>query len=168
MHTSSMNNMKAFFDKYVKTGDSILDIGSKIYHRHTSYKDLIPEGATYCGMDLEAGENVDLVVENPYEWEEIEDNTFDIIISGQTFEHNPFFWKSFEEIVRVCKPDGMICVIAPSKGNIHRYPVDCWRFHPDGMQALADYTSIRLIESFIDANSKWGDCVGIFKNTRSE
>ena len=85
----------------------------------------------YSGLDVEKGPNVDIVVENPYDWE-IPDSSYDVVISGQAFEHIEFFWLTFLEMARVLKPQGLIILIAPSRGPQHRYPVDCWRFYPDG------------------------------------
>jgi len=165
MHSTSLENMKLFYKEYLKDGDIILDIGSKKYHGHQSYKDILPtdiKDITYNGLDIEPGLNVDIVTDQNYKWD-INDNSYDIVISGQTFEHTEFFWLTFQEMARVTRKNGYICVIAPSRGKIHRYPVDCWRFHPDGMVALAKYVNITLINSYISEGG-WGDCVGIFKN----
>ena len=53
-------------------------------------------------------------------------------------------------------------MIAPSRGRIHRYPVDCYRFDPDSYAALAKYTNSVLIDCWLDATSPWGDLVGVF------
>lgn len=50
------------------------------------------------------------------------------------------------EIARILKPHGICCIIAPSGGPEHRYPVDCWRFYPDGCAALARFAKLELIE----------------------
>jgi len=166
MHDSSLRNMRRFFDNYLTEGANILDVGSKKYGDHSTYRDVLPpvRGVKYMGLDIEDGENVDITVSDIYHWSEIPDGTYDVVISGQTFEHASFFWMTFQEMVRVTKLRGKICVIAPSKGGIHRYPVDCWRFYPDGMKALASYANVELLESHIDpASEMWGDCVGIFE-----
>ena len=166
MHSTSIENMKKFYKEYLKDGNSILDIGAKKYHGHQSYKDILPnniKNIEYTGTDIVEGKNVNIVLTDPYNWKNvISDNTYDIVISGQTFEHTEFFWVTFQEMVRVTKEGGYICIIAPSRGKIHRYPVDCWRFHPDGMVALAKYTKTELLNSYISEGG-WGDCVGIFQ-----
>src|SRR5262249_11476017 len=57
------------------------------------------------------------------------------------------------EIARVLKPGGYCCIIAPSSGYEHRYPVDCWRFYPDGFAALAKHAKLDLV----DAYTQWED-----------
>lgn len=164
MHKSSLNNMEKFFDEYLKNNNKILVVGSKKYHGHMTYKDIVSEekDVQYFGVDISEGENVDIIIKDIYAWEAIGDEEYDIVISGQTFEHMEFFWVAFKEMARVLKKGGHICVIAPSSGKIHRYPVDCWRFFPDGMRSLAKYANIKLLESYIDNSSEWKDCIGIF------
>jgi len=166
MHGSSLKNMEIFFDKYLKVNDKILDVGSLKVSKQITYKDVLPKGKTieYTGLDIEPGDNVDIVVEDIYKWKNIEDNTFNIAISGQAFEHIEFFWETFKEITRVVKKEGYICIIAPSEGPYHKYPVDCWRFRMGGMEALAKYSGIKLINTYIcEKNNIWKDCVGVFK-----
>ena len=66
----------------------------------------------YRGMDIQEGPNVDIVVSDIYNWIEIEDSSFDVVISGQAFEHMEFFWKAIKEIERILKPGGLCCIIA--------------------------------------------------------
>ena len=135
MHLSSYEVMTAFRKECLAGLESenltILDLGSQ--NVNGSYKELFncPHWK-YIGMDMSPGNNVDLVLEDPYSWKEIESDSVDVLISGQALEHIEFFWITFQEIARVLKPGGLCCIIAPSSGHEHRYPVDCWRFYPDG------------------------------------
>lgn len=45
----------------------------------------------YVGCDLEEGSNVDIVLNDPYDWKNIESNSYDVVISGQAFEHIEYF-----------------------------------------------------------------------------
>ena len=93
-------------------------------------------GLRYVGLYMQAGRNVDNVAKNPVVYSEVEDESFDFIVSGQAFEHNPFFWVSFCEMARILKQGGVMLVIAPSAGRVHRHPFDCWRYYPDLWLAL--------------------------------
>jgi SAM-dependent methyltransferase len=97
-------------------------------------------------MDTVAGDNVDIVLKNPYHWREVKSDSVDVLISGQAFEHIEFFWITMMEIARVLKPGGLCCILAPSGGYEHRYPVDCYRFYPDGFTALARYVQMEVVE----------------------
>lgn len=78
------------------------------------------------------------------------------------------------EISRVLKDDGICCIIAPSSGNEHKYPVDCWRFYPDGFKSLTKYTGLNKLqvytqwdkENYPDYNPVWKDSVLICKKPK--
>ena len=150
MHNSSMLRMKWFVENYaskiVKNNIKVLDVGS--YDVNGSYKDFFEDKKyEYFGLDMEEGPNVDIVLKNPYDWNEIETDFFDIIISGQAFEHIEFFWITMAEMARVLKKDGLLCLIAPNGFKEHRHPVDCYRFFSDGMVALARYVSLEPLHA---------------------
>ena len=148
MHKSSMLRMQWFANKYI--GDqkylNVLDVGS--YDVNGCYREIFEEkDCNYTGLDMEKGPNVDIVPQSSYIWEEIENDKYDIVISGQALEHIEFFWVTLEEIVRTTKEGGLICIIAPNGFKEHRYPVDCWRFFTDGMVALARYFELEVIHA---------------------
>lgn len=109
MHSSSLLRMQYFVENYLttKTPISILDVGS--YDVNGSYKQFFIEPHfSYTGLDMEHGSNVDIVPKYPYNWTEIEDNSFDVVISGQALEHIEFFWVTIAEMVRVLRPEGFL------------------------------------------------------------
>lgn len=175
MHLSSYLKMEWFKNKYLAGREAeelnILDIGS--LDMGGSYKALFGEPAwNYTGMDAVHGAGVDIVVSDCYRWNEIESAAYDVVISGQAFEHMPYFWLVMQEITRVMKPDGICCIIAPGAGPEHRCPVDCYRFYPDGMIAMAEYVHMNVLHAFMgegvkeperdifrDNDGIWQDCV---------
>jgi SAM-dependent methyltransferase len=158
MHTSSHEKMAAFVSTYLTEFRNepltILDVGSQVVaDQPLSYKPLFDAPAwTYTGLDVEAGLNVDVVPAHDYQWDELAADTFDVVVSGQAFEHIPFFWATAFEIGRVLRPGGVAVITAPGRGPQHRYPVDCWRFHDDGFQAVADYLGFEVLDVF----TEWG------------
>jgi len=171
MHTSSLAHMARLVAAYLTEARDldVLDIGSQDVNG--SYRPLFDkQGWRYRGVDMIAGRNVDIVMRNPYELP-LASKSVDLVISGQAFEHIDYFWITFLDMVRVLRPNGKIFLIAPSRGHEHRYPVDCWRFYPDGYRALARFGRIELVEVSTDweANAAedsavWGDTVGVFRN----
>lgn len=154
MHQSSMENMTAFRDEFLARRTSepmkILDLGSQDVNG--SYRHLFENpGWTYIGLDMAPGKNVDLILRTPYVWKEVKTDSVDVVVSGQAFEHIQFFWITMLEIARVLRPGGICCILAPSGGPEHRYPMDCWRFYPDGMTSLAQYAQMELIR----ASTQW-------------
>ena len=129
MHKSSLDKMLAFRKKYLDSKKNeallILDLGSlDVNGSYREYFDVF--SWTYSGIDMAPGNNVDIVLKNPYNWREIKSNSVDVLISGQAFEHIEFCWITMLEIARVLRPGGMCCIIAPSGGPEHRYPVEPW------------------------------------------
>ena len=174
MHQSSLEKMRAFREVYL-TGKE--DVALKIYDLGSMdiggcYRSLFGEEPwKYIGLDLTPGENVDIVLSDPYNWLEIESCSADVVISGQALEHIEFFWLTMKEIARILKPGGLCCIIAPSGGPEHKYPVDCWRFYPDGFRALARYADLNVVsvntqwepQGYRDDSDRWADTVLIAK-----
>jgi SAM-dependent methyltransferase len=160
MHDSSLVLMSRFLKMLPDTPLNILDVGS--YDVNGSYKNLIKNPKwKYVGLDMSPGPNVDIVAppETPFP---IPDSSFDVVISGQCFEHCEAPWLLIKEVERVCKPGGMIAIIAPWNFPIHRYPVDCWRILPDGMTyLLTKWCKFSMIEcGTAPINNVSGDCYG--------
>jgi SAM-dependent methyltransferase len=157
MHDSSFSKMREFVDAYLAPARDhslqILDVGARIAEDQTSYRSLFDNPSwRYRGLDVSQGPNVDITLTDPYEWREVPDASVDVVISGQALEHIEYPWRTMEEIGRVLRPGGLICIIVPSAGPEHRYPTDCWRFYPDGMSALARWAALEEVELFTD----WG------------
>ena len=163
MHKSSYMKMQYFKDTYLNPNDElkILDIGSFDKDGNYNYGLILNEkNWTYQGLDMRPGNNIDIVVENPYYWEEIKSESYDLVISGQAFEHIEFFWLTLEEIKRVLKPGGLFFLIVPSTGPVHKNPYDCYRFNENAMKAMAKYINLQVIEfgtNFDEISDPWYD-----------
>ena len=150
MHKNSLQIMQKFVKDYLPDRKmKILDIGSRIIPNQTeigSYrKYFIHKKWQYIGVDVEAGENVDIVMTDNNKFP-FKSGEFEVVISGQTIEHVEYPWVFFKEIERVLKKDGLCCIIAPAKLHEHRYPIDTFRYYPDGMRALAKYSNLKVLE----------------------
>ncbi len=178
MHQSSMDKMFSFRDRYLGGFDNrpllICDLGS--CDINGSYRKVFDDPAwTYVGLDLAPGKNVDVVLGNPYKWRPIKSDSVDVLVSGQAFEHMEFYWVAMLEVSRVLKPGGVCCIVAPSGGVEHRFPVDCWRFFPDGFRALGRFARLIVLEArtqwepdsrFSDLSNMWRDSVLVCRKPR--
>ncbi len=163
MHTASLVHMRANLKKYGIPPCKVLDVGSMNIEEKGCYRQVLTDEHDYTGIDLEAGDNVDVVLKDPYIYP-FEDDTFDVVLCGQVLEHceNPF--KLMEECYRVLKPGGFFFGVAPFKWDEHRFPVDCWRILPDGWKALFTHTGLTHVETYINKYRKnLQDCWGIAK-----
>lgn len=156
MHDTAYNNAKEFVEKYVLAGSLVLDVGSMDVNG--SLKPLF-ENCNYIGMDMESGNNVDIVCNShkmPFDI-----NPFDVIVSTSAFEHDFCFWETFREMCRVVKAGGLIYINAPSAGAYHSFPYDCWRFYADSGKALEywinTFTPYRVILIEQKINEEGGD-----------
>jgi SAM-dependent methyltransferase len=145
----------------------ILEVGS--LNVNGCLRDAATSTTHYVGLDLEAGPSVDFVITPGHDFP-IEDDSFDLVIASSVFEHDPRFWDTFVRMCRAARAGGHIYVNAPSNGNVHRYPMDCWRFYPDAGLALVEHArseglEIDLVESFIGNRHSdvWNDFVAIFR-----
>ena len=164
MHKNSYSKMKWFKNTYLKTSNNldVLDVGSLDRKGNYNYSNIFNEpNWTYTGLDFESGHNVDIVVKDIYDWSEIEDNSYDVIISGQFFEHLEFFWLTMSQIERVLKPGGYICIIAPSAGPKHGGDIpNCYYFYEDGLNAMAKFVNLEVLHTSVDDREEanpWND-----------
>lgn len=161
-----MNNMervKAKYLQHVGPESRILDVGGRGRKHDRSYGKLFMNASEYSVADIVSGPGVTHVMPGPYSLP-FADNTFDLVVSGQTLEHvnNPF--RSVEEMTRVLKINGFIVLIAPSAGPRHDKQ-DCWRFMDDAFRAIAEETGLKVVADWITKNAsdersrKWKDHV---------
>jgi SAM-dependent methyltransferase len=152
VHRTAINNAKLFADTYVQPLGkvSVVEIGSQ--NVNGSIKQAFSPEVTYVGLDFADAPGVDVRLTDPYSFP-FEDNEIDVVVSSSCFEHSEFFWLTFLEAVRIVRPGGLIYLNAPSNGQVHGYPVDCWRFYPDAGRARAHWAQrmkqdVVLLESY--------------------
>jgi SAM-dependent methyltransferase len=180
-------------ERYMKKGRhyDVLDFGSGTSPNQTMTHRSLLGGydVDYTGVDVREGNNIDTVMPKPYKIP-LKSRSVDVVLTGQVFEHVPFFWASLLEIARVMRPHALLLMTVPSRGHVHTEQ-DCWRFYPDGVKAMAAWSRLELVEVFTDFpprypaeqdprpkrkhdyasidgdNYYWGDTVGVFRRPKS-
>lgn len=168
MHDTAYEIGGAFIREYSKNHPCIIvEIGSMDFNG--TLRDHVEANDIYIGLDVEHGKSVDLVID-PLKPLPLRDNFADIVLSSSQMEHDKFFWKTFLDLARITKENGYIYISAPSNGDYHCYPIDCWRFYPDSGLALAEWATANgipctLIESFTAGrrHDNWNDYIAIFQ-----
>ncbi|MEP6596776.1 MAG: methyltransferase domain-containing protein [Ginsengibacter sp.] len=86
----------------------------------------------------------------------VDDNTFDIVFSGQVMEHVKNIWKWMDELKRITKKGGLIITILPVSWPYHVAPavVDCWRIYPEGMKALVEEKGLEILVNTFESLEK--------------
>lgn len=99
----------------------------------------------YLGVDMVAGPLVDMVAradDLP-----IADESFDVVVSTEMLEHDPYFWKSLEEMTRVLTDGGWLLLTTRGIGfPFHEYPGDYWRFTEDAIHHLFTDNGLETVE----------------------
>lgn len=182
MHRSALALMARQIGTYVPKDRriTVLDFGSRTVQRskQPTHRQLLADhDCEVIGVDVLDGTNVDVVMAKPYRLP-MRANSVDVVLAGQVFEHIPFFWASALEIARVLKPEGHFLMTVPSRGHVH-FKVDCWRYYPDGVRAMAAFAGLDVCEVHTDfppkadgrlrydridaVNHYWGDTVAVMQ-----
>jgi hypothetical protein len=116
----------------------ILEVGSyqvEGQEEIANLRGLFP-GRPYVGLDVRRGPGVDLV--GDVEALPQTDALIGTVLAVNTFEHVQRFWRGFDEIHRVLRPDGALVVACPFYFHIHDHPSDYWRFTPEALKLLLE------------------------------
>ena len=143
MHDNSMDLMRDFIEKYNVKNGRVVDIGS--LDLNGNYRGLFPD-AEYVGVDIVEGENVDVVMDSN-EWQAIKN--VDLVISGQTIEHVANIPKLLSSIFNILRPGGLLCVIAPSAGPSHDYPIWVGHFSVEEMSTIVTKAGFEILDCII-------------------
>lgn len=129
-------NQIIFLQKFVpQVAGPILEIGSKDYGSTSSFRDFYPN-APYVGVDMEAGKNVDEVVDLAEGLGPLEEAKFHLIVCCSVLEHCSKPWKMAENISRLAAPGGKLYMSVPWVWRYHAYPDDYFRFSFRGVESL--------------------------------
>jgi SAM-dependent methyltransferase len=103
----------------------------------------------YIGIDMRDGPGVDIVglaSDLPFR-----DAAFEVVVTTETFEHDPSFWRSLDEIRRVLVRGGHLLITTRGNGfGEHFEPNDYFRFMPNARGLLLDLAGCDLVEEALD------------------
>lgn len=145
MHESAALEMKRFSLRLDPAATLLVgDIGS--YDTLLAHQEIFDHCPwQYVGYDLHLGPSVHRILESQYDWRLPQ---HDVLISGQCLEHVVQPWRWIKEFLSAMKPGGVCCIIAPHTFEYHEFPVDCFRYWPDGIRGLFDWAGIREVEIY--------------------
>lgn len=95
------------------SGVRVLEIGS--YDVNGSIRKIF-DGSEYLGVDLFEGPGVDVVSSGHLL--KVPDGSFDVSISSECFEHNPFWVDTFKNMHRMTADSGMLAITCASRGRL--------------------------------------------------
>lgn len=139
-----MDFVRGKVERYELKDKDTLDVGSRDYNGTVK-----PLFTNYIGVDMEDGPNVDIIAradELPFPAE-----CFDVVVTTEMLEHDPFFWHSMEEMARVLRPGGYLIVTTRGINfHLHGYPDDYWRFTESALTHLFEMVDLAVIEVIPD------------------
>lgn len=135
-------------------GASVLEVGS--FDVNGGIRGVFSAARDYTGVDLCEGPGVDVVspgheLSNP-------DGSFDITLSTECFEHNPFWRETFVNMIRMTRPGGLVVFSCASRGRVEHGTTRTDPAHSPGTQSRGldyyrnlnqiDFEDLDLGESF--------------------
>lgn len=86
------------------------------------------------------------VLADMQEMTEIDDGSFDAVLTTQVLEHIPRPLDAFRELARVLKPGGILVLTVPHLSMIHEAPHDYFRYTTFGLNELCRVSCFEIVE----------------------
>ncbi len=152
-------NQLTFLEEHARLFDGpYLEVGSKNYG---STQDLRTRFAgDYVGVDMETGPGVDAVCDLTQPLEEVQAalgrESFGSIFCLSVLEHCSQPFRMADNLSRLLRPGGRICVSVPFSWEFHGFPSDYWRFTHEGVRLL--FPELEFPEEYrVSAAARDGD-----------
>ena len=117
-----------------------LEVGSKNYGNTQDLRSIFRKEGRYIGVDMDHGAGVDIVLDLTEDFDVIErklgKGQFGTIFCLSVLEHCEQPFKMAENLCRLLRPGGKICISVPFAWKFHGYPSDYWRFTHEGVKKL--------------------------------
>lgn len=154
MHLNTELLFKKYALPYFKDGMKVLEIGGKgetIFFKTVNNPNIVWHT---LDINLENADNIfnenHIISNKEYEYP-FENDTYDIVVSGNVIEHVKKIWIWTKELNRIIKPNGFIITINPVSWPFHLAPIDCWRIYPDGAKALFEDAKFTILHSTFES-----------------
>lgn len=154
-------NQRIFVEKFAeRLSGPFLEVGSKDYGSTQDLRSLFAGDQEYVGVDRVEGPGVDIVADLTQDFRSVDARVqgrrFGTIFCLSVLEHCDQPFTMAENLTRLLKPDGWLCLSVPFAWQIHAYPNDYWRFTPEGVRKL--FPEIQFdIEESLAATSRQND-----------
>lgn len=123
----------------------ILELGSREVVTALNREKAGP-GASFVGLDIVAGKNVDIVGDAHELASLFRHESFDAVVSNAVFEHLAMPWKVALEINAILRPGGLVYTRTHHTYPLHEMPWDFWRYGLDAFPTIFhEGTGFRLL-----------------------
>jgi len=126
---------------------AFLEVGSRSRSGNT-YRDLVPDGWTYEGMDILPGDNVDTVGDAHRIASLYPEQRFDAVFAVSVLEHLVMPWRFVIELNHVLRPGAVGLFLTHQTWPLHDEPFDFFRFSDRAWRGLLNpATGFEIIEA---------------------
>jgi hypothetical protein len=134
----------------------VIEIGSRFYDQKTSmdYRSLFKKDM-YLGVDMQAGTNVDKVVDFTQNFTEIENligGKYNTVICCSVMEHVKDIFSFAANVSKILNAGGVLMISVPFTWEYHGYPDDYWRFTPSAIKYLFQDFDFTKHENSVSSN----------------
>lgn len=117
----------------------------------------------YTGCDLAVGDVPNSIVADITDCKDtIPDESFDVVLSCDVFEHIDRPWLAASEIARILRPGGIVLTRTVWAWRNHPCPIDYWRFSPECLDFL--FSPLECLEKGYDLSERRTDYPGFWAN----
>jgi hypothetical protein len=121
--------------KHIIKPGHVLEVGA--LDVNGTVRQFFADAESYIGTDMEAGPNVDLVLDNSRLISQFIGKRFDTIIACSVLEHDVKFWQTVFYMRTLLAHDGYLLITTPTfHFPLHRFPRDYWRFGEDAFREV--------------------------------
>jgi SAM-dependent methyltransferase len=117
-----------------------LEVGAKNYGDTQDLRSVFQGRGEYIGADIEAGQGVDVILDLSLPFAEVDNilagRRFGTIFCLSVLEHCRQPFAMAENLTRLLRPGGKLCIAVPFTYHFHAYPSDYWRFTHEGVKIL--------------------------------
>ena len=145
-------NLFSYFKEQIKAlkNGAVLEIGSR-NRSNLVRKGQIPSQLSYIGMDIKAGENVDVVGDAHKLSTLFPPEHFNAVFSVAVFEHLLMPWIVAVEMNSVMKMGAIAFICTHHTFPLHEQPWDFWRYTDRAWQALFNsYSGFEIIDTLLE------------------
>ena len=122
-------------------------------------------GSTTHDLNLEASDIPNTIVADITDCRDtIPDESFDIVMSSDVFEHIDRPWLAAAEIGRILKPGGLAITHTLFAWRNHPCPIDYWRYSPECLEFL--FADLECLEKGYDLSERRIDQPGFWPSGR--
>lgn len=149
MHASVLDFLRSHLSVTEVKGSRVIEVGSFDVNGSPRSVVLPLEPKEYIGVDSQAGNGVDRVVEAGELVGTFGAESFDVVICTEVLEHVRDWREVVAQLKRSVRSKGLLLITTRSPGfPYHPYPVDLWRYTLDDIRRI--FSDMEILELVAD------------------